>query len=36
MLMRMMQLKNFGSGDADRAYWEQKGWLEKGRPWKTR
>ena len=34
MLMRMMQKANMGSGDADRAYWEQMGWLEKGRPWK--
>ena len=34
MLMRMMQKANMGAGDADRAYWEQMGWLEKGRPWK--
>lgn len=34
MLMRMMQKVNFGSGDADRAYWEKNGWLDKERPWK--
>ena len=34
MLMRMMQKANFGSGEADRAYWEQNGWLGKERPWK--
>ncbi len=34
MLMRMMQKANFGSGDADRAYWEKNGWLDKKRPWK--
>ena len=33
MLMRMMQKANFGSGDADRAYWEKNGWLDKERPW---
>jgi len=33
MLMRMMQKANMGSGDADRAYWENKGWLGKARPW---
>lgn len=34
MLMRMMQKANFGSGEADRVYWEQNGWLGKERPWK--
>ena len=34
MLMRMMQKANFGSGEADRKYWEEKGWLGKNRPWK--
>ncbi len=34
MLMRMMQKANFGSGDEDKAYWEQNGWLGKERPWK--
>lgn len=34
MLMRMMQKGNMGSGEADRAYWEENGWLDKERPWK--
>ena len=34
MMMRMMQKMGWGSGDAEKAYWEQKGWLDKGRPWK--
>ena len=34
MLMRMMQKANLGSGEADRAYWEQNGWLDKERPWR--
>ena len=34
MLMRMMQKGNMGSGDADRAYWENQGWLADARPWK--
>ena len=34
MLMRMMQKANFGSGEADKAYWEKNGWLGKGRPWR--
>ena len=34
MLMRMMQKANFGSGEADRAYWEKNGWLDKERPWR--
>ena len=34
MLMRMMQKANFGSGEADKKYWEDKGWLGKNRPWK--
>ena len=25
---------NFGSGEADKKYWEDKGWLGKNRPWK--
>ena len=32
-LMRMMQKANFGSGEADRKYWEEQGWLDKKRPW---
>lgn len=34
MMMRMMQKMGWGSGDAEKAYWGQKGWLDKGRPWK--
>ena len=34
MLMRMMQKANFGSGEADRAYWEKNGCLDKERPWR--
>ena len=34
MMMRMMQKMGWGSSDAEKAYWEQKGWLGKGRPWK--
>lgn len=34
MIMRMMQKNNMGSGDADRAYWENLGWLDAARPWK--
>jgi len=33
-LMRMMQVKNMGSGEAERIYWERNGWLGKKRPWK--
>jgi hypothetical protein len=31
--MRMMQAKHMGSGEAERAYWEQNGWLGAERPW---
>ena len=34
-VMRLMQVKNMGSGEADRSYWEKHGWLGKGRPWKA-
>ena len=34
-VMRLMQVKNMGSGEADRSYWEKQGWLGKGRPWKA-
>ena len=34
MLMRIMQKANFGSGEADKAYWEKNGWLGKDRPWR--
>ena len=33
-LMRMMQKADFGSGEADRLYWEKHGWLGKERPWR--
>lgn len=31
-IMRMMQLKNWGSGKAEKDYWKQNGWLNKKRP----
>jgi multimeric flavodoxin WrbA len=34
-IMRLMQVKNAGSGEADRSYWEKHGWLGKARPWKS-
>lgn len=34
MMMRMMQKMGWGSGDAEKAYWEQNGWIGKERPWK--
>ncbi len=34
MMMRMMQKKGWGSGEAEKIYWEQNGWLGKERPWK--
>ncbi len=33
-MMRMMQKADFGSGEADRMYWERHGWLGKERPWR--
>ena len=33
-IMRMMQAKNMGAGEAEREYWEKNGWLGKARPWK--
>ena len=35
-LMRMMQKADFGSGDADKSYWEKCGWLGKERPWRMK
>ena len=32
--MRMMQKNNWGSGEAEKKYWQDKGWLDKKRPWK--
>lgn len=34
MMMRMMQKKDWGSGEAEKMYWDKNGWLGKGRPWK--
>lgn len=34
LMMRMMQKAGWGSGEAEKEYWETQGWLEKGRPWK--
>ena len=33
-IMRMMQDKNMGSGELEKEYWNNKGWLGKDRPWK--
>lgn len=33
-LMRGMQKSNWGSGAAEKQYWENKGWLADERPWK--
>lgn len=33
-VMAMMQKGNMGSGETERKYWEEKGWLGKNRPWK--
>ena len=33
-MMRMMQNANLGSGEAEKAYWENNGWLGSERPWK--
>ncbi len=32
--MRMMQKNNWGSGENEKKYWQDKGWLDKKRPWK--
>ena len=32
-IMRMMQLKDMGSGESEKEYWREKGWLDKKRPW---
>lgn len=34
-IMRMMQLKDLGSGKTEKDYWMQNGWLYKKRPWKS-
>ncbi len=33
-MMRMMQLKGWGSSKNEKKYWEKNGWLSKDRPWK--
>ncbi len=33
-VMRMMQKNNMGSGEQEREYWQEKGWLGRKRPWK--
>ena len=35
-IMRMMQLKNWGSSEEEKLYWENQGWLGKNRPWKNK
>lgn len=32
----MMQKADFGSGEADKSYWEKSGWLGKERPWRMK
>ena len=34
MMMRMMQKKDWGSGEAEKMYWDKNGWLGTERPWK--
>lgn len=34
-MMRMLQVKNMGSGEEERNYWKENGWLDKKRPWKV-
>ena len=33
-IMRMMQNGGMGSGEKEKEYWQEKGWLSKKRPWK--
>lgn len=33
-IMRMMQAKGWGASPEEKAYWQEKGWLGKSRPWK--
>ncbi len=35
LMMRMMQLNNMSSGEAEKAYWRDNGWLDKKRPWRV-
>ncbi|MBP5492346.1 MAG: NAD(P)H-dependent oxidoreductase [Clostridiales bacterium] len=34
LMMRMLQKGGMGSSPVEKEYWEEKGWLGKGRPWK--
>lgn len=34
-VMRMM-IKNYDDADADKRYWQEKGWFQKERPWKSK
>lgn len=34
LAMRMMQKGNMGAGEEEHRYWQEKGWLDKARPWK--
>ncbi len=36
LTMRKMQLKGWGACPEDKAYWMEKGWLGKNRPWKIK
>lgn len=33
-IMRMMQIKGWGSSEKEKEYWKEQGWLGKKRPWK--
>lgn len=35
LMMRMMQRAGWGSSLTEKQYWEENGWLDKKRPWKT-
>lgn len=34
-MMRIMQLKDWGSGTEEKEYWKKNGWLDTQRPWKS-
>lgn len=34
-MMRMMQLKGWGSSSEEKEYWQEKGWLGNKRPWNS-
>ncbi len=35
-MMRMMQKGGMGSGEAEKEYWQEKGWTKRKRPWKNK